>query len=255
MHSRVGGILRHPAFGVVGWMCAVMAGIAAIQLYREADSGPELAYALRPLRTSVVHEGRPSAVRIFQAGSEIRTPVTVAEVVVWNKGNRALRPEHLVESVRMRTSDGSPILDLQVKPSRGTTAFRASADSFARGSAGLAWRVLAPGDGASLRVTYAGGPSTDIRLEGAVDGQRRLRRVNPPEGIIYPRTFNPVARRGAEWYAIFVFAACLPVFWGFVSNRDGSPWIRWGGAVVFGAIAVFVAREIWWTYREPPFGF
>jgi len=243
--------------GWSGWIFAFVASFAAIRFYQEASGGPRLIYSVRSVRTIIIDKGRPSDLRAFFDGLEITAPVTAGEVIFWNGGNQAIRADQVLDPVSLRTADGSPILDVQVKSSRAATQLGIQSDKLFNGHAMLTWKFLAPGDAGIVRILYAGGPTTDILMDGLIEGQHGIIRADPPEGTVYRRGFKRSDRRLVEIYAAFILLMSLVTLVMVLVAADNimPVWASWIVAVIFLLVIGALAYGTWWEYGEPPVGF
>jgi hypothetical protein len=253
------GFFSRPAFGLAGWLLALIAFLATAHFYRATREGPLLTYSTRPLRTIVVRRGHPSDLQVFYDGKEIKSPVTGVEVVIWNRGDEVIHDTNILEPVFLHMSKRTPILDVRAKAGRSAMGFEANTEKAETGEVALAWKVLAPGDAASVRIIYAGDPEIDITMGGMIEGQDRIRRFYPPEGTIVSRAFDPTMRKAVEIYVGFIVfmvlaAGAMLVYAGSLLP-PGLRWLRWIAALALVAFTAFICHGMWGTFETPPVGF
>lgn len=234
---------------------AVVFAILAIAFYVEAKREPRLSCFVKPIRSILARQDRFSDVRLFYHGSELSGSVSGLELVIWNDGNHSIQGSDILEPVVLRMSDGSRILDsriIRVTRRLIGTKLKSTPDG---GGIVVDWRILEERDGATIQIVYAGGPEVDVLVAGAIKGQRRIARLEAPEGPIYRTGFNRSRRRVTEVFLIWI--ALMSVFalymmWGW---RGDSKISRIAGTLLLLFCIVIMVREALYGYVEPPFGF
>ena len=252
-------LLSKPAFSLAGWICALLATLTATYLYVANHGQADLSYYVKPIRTIVARAEHPSDFQIFSDGKEIKTAVTAAEVVIWNRGHQAIHTSQILAPLVLHTKDYTPILDVQIRSTRDITGISLKGESLATGRAILYWRILEPGDGGVIRIIYAGGPNIDIVADGIIEGQPQLSRLEPPEGTIYRREFNHSLQIGVK---IFLMVFCtlvglsiLFLFWLSAMEIYPMRWFTLIGAVVLLVCLAVLVYGLMYDYVEPPVGF
>jgi len=252
-------LLTRPAFSLAILAYSLVATCAAFYFYRlerMAQGGPELSYLVRPLRTILVRSGYASDLDVFWKNQEVKTDVTTAEIVFWNRGLKAVRGTQIIRPIVIQARDRSALLDVKVQAANETAGFELSREALAVGRATLTWKILEPGDGATLRVTYAGSPAVEIQMDGSVEGQKTIVRLDSQEGTIYRRKFNKSDRTIAEVYEWFVIGGCLcAALMLFLRGIAVKGWWSLLLALMVLMFSVWLMFNVLSEYAEPPFGF
>jgi hypothetical protein len=254
-------LLSKPAFGLTGWTCALLATFTAAHLYTSYQKTTDLSYYIKPIKIIVARAEHPSNLQTFYDGKEFKSPATAAEVVIWNRGDQTIHAAQILRPVILHTRDYAPILDIQIKANRSVTGLGLKDQNLTSGRATLQWRILEPGDGGIIRIIYAGGPDMDILADGAMEGQPRLHRLEPPEGTIYRQGFNRSLQRtitiGLWLFCAIIAFSIVFLFWCSTSAAFPFPMRIF---MLLGAIALLIslimlAYGLLNGYVEPPVGF
>jgi hypothetical protein len=110
------------------------------------------------------------------------------QVVIWNAGSQAIRPNNILDDVIIRTKPTVPILEARIrKTSRNVCAIAINADSEEEGAIPIRWNILEERDGATIELFYIGDPSIDVTVTGTVEGRKSPRRITYAEATNLPR--------------------------------------------------------------------
>ena len=160
-------------FGWLGSIAGIIGLVTSIYFYHASQRYRELAYYLSPIKTSLV-SSQVSDLRVFYRDKEV-TEVTSAQVAIWNRGNEPIHPEHVIDAITIVTKPARPILKATiVRVTRPLIGFACDQTQLDKGKISVSWKILEQGDGAVVQLIYAGSPTTDIVLKGAVEGQRSI---------------------------------------------------------------------------------
>jgi hypothetical protein len=168
----------HPVVGIIGSLASVIGIPLAIYFYFQSSSQPELVCYVNPARAEVVKQGAASRLTVSFDGQPIGTDVTAAQVAVWNRGRRAVRPETILEPFVIRTEPSVPILEATIrKTSRDVIALKIDRTRLAKGEVPLSWAILEQDDAGIIQLVYAAGADTKIQCQGVIEGQRAVREL------------------------------------------------------------------------------
>lgn len=93
--------------------------------------------------------------------------VYAVQYAIWNKGNRAIRPEHVLESLEFVVTGTSTVAEASVlRQTRALCKVQALLDPAGK-SVKAEWAILEPGDGAVLQFVLVGGKEDKIGFRGA----------------------------------------------------------------------------------------
>lgn len=154
--------------------CTIVALPLSLYLFFRGDRHPRLTYAVQSLRSVVVDPPRASPLELSIASKPISTSVIAVQIRVANDGTAPIRAQQILQSPEIVLAAGT-ILDARVlSRSRSVTAFSLGRVTDSR--IPLLFRILEPQDNAVVQVIYAGLPDAEIRLDGAIEGQRFIER-------------------------------------------------------------------------------
>jgi hypothetical protein len=210
---------------------------------------------VNPVKTIVVKGGETSALRVLHGDQEVKGDVTAAQVAIWNGGSESIRPENILGPVRLVLHPPAAILEASVrKASRGVIGASLDTSRLAVGIINVTWKILERNDGAVIQLIFAGPAQTDIEVEGIVEGQPTVFRLEPPTE---KTTSDRWLTRVEGIFGLFVL--CLFVWWNWHRRRSGEQLGRFDRIVPW----VLVLTVSMWVVGEllelrqlgPPFGF
>jgi hypothetical protein len=159
----------HWALTLSGWFLAVLMSV----LYFVDAGRTDLAYSESPSRTTIVTSSAVDGLRVSFNGRDLRGGVSGVKLLIWNRGNRAIAPDDVLEPIRIVSDPPVHILQVRVeRRSRGAIKLGCFAPT-ANGEIGLGWRILERGDAAVVSLIYAGPRDASFNIVGSVVGQHR----------------------------------------------------------------------------------
>lgn len=177
--TRLERFLSHPVAGAIAWILTVAAIPLSIYLYLRPPEHRDLCYLVNSEKTVIVREGQLSRLNVTLDGKAIGSDVSAAQVAFWNDGNKAIRSEHVLEPLLLRTQPSVPIIDATIrKTSRTVIHPKIDTAGFSQGVLGLSWDILEESDGAALQVVFAGGTHVDLVATTVLEGQASIRRID-----------------------------------------------------------------------------
>ena len=235
--------------------CSVIAVPLAIYLYLAGTKTRRLTYSVNPVKTVVVKGGEASTLRVLHGDQELKGDVTAAQVAIWNDGKESIRPENVLSLVCVALRPSVPILEAKIrKVSRGVIGAALDGSRLADGVVPVTWKILEHNDGAVVQLIFAGSTQTGTEVEGIVEGQPMVFRVEPPAG----------GRRHSPWFnvggAVSLFFMTGMFFWLNRLRRRRAdqldlldrylPWV-----MALGLCMWLVASWLELNPAGPPFGF
>jgi hypothetical protein len=155
-------------------VASIASFLLAVHVFIVGRRGRRLRYLISrtPLLSGVSH----SEVKVLFRGREVGPEVTVAVMRVWNNGELPIKAEHVLRPLYIVSRPPVDFLDVCVtKRTRRLIDLQAVASRNVRGRAALSFRLLEYGDGAAIRVIYAGPADHPLGIEGEIEGQREIR--------------------------------------------------------------------------------
>jgi len=166
-------------------------------LFFAAERSPRLMYAVAPVRSVLAHANEEQGLKVLYRDRAVtKGDVVVVQVAIWNEGRAPIRPEMVLEPIRIRLGPGASLLSSEVaEASRPLSALALVPDPAEPdpSSVGVTWRILEHRDGARIQIVYAGSQEARVVVEGAVEGQRAI------EGALSKK--DP---RRPEWLGAFL---------------------------------------------------
>ncbi len=145
--------------------------------YRCSLVEPNLSYTVAEMRPLVFDNGFVPAITMKYRDEKISTNVWAMTVFVWNRGRQLIAPPFRRPPV-LRTSPPVRILSARLlRESHPDVGFKIDESHRNQGVLDLSWDVLELNDGAALEIVYIGERATEVRLDGAWNGQRVLSRA------------------------------------------------------------------------------
>ena len=157
------------------WVVAIFMAVVGLYLSTLVRPSRDLVANLNPSSTAIVKAGLPSKFTLAYDGTPVVGDVTAAQVELWNAGNSPIKAENILAPISV-VFDGAVILEATIRrTARDVSHFAVDSTSASKGKLGLSWSILEHFDGAVLQVIYAGKPDLLPRIEGTIEGQRKLR--------------------------------------------------------------------------------
>jgi hypothetical protein len=249
------GRFSNPWIGVLGSIFSVVGVGLATYFYFGGARTRKLTYSVNPVKTIVVKGGEASTLRVLHGDQDIKGDVTAAQVAIWNDGTESIRPENVLSPISVVLRPSAPIIEARIrKVSRGVIGAALDASRLADGGVPVTWKILERNDGAVIQLIFAGSSQTGIEVQGIVEGQPTVFRVEPPtEKTTIPRWFDI----GAFGFGFVV--ACVYFWWNRVRRRRGDqldlfdrilPWV-----LALGLCMWLVGWLLQLHQARPPFGF
>lgn len=262
--------LRGPWPNVLSLLIGAVSLIAGVFFYLASQSTRELLFYRNPLDTIVVQAGQASRLTTSFDGKPVTTDITATQFQVYAGGNQAIRPEHVLEPVWLKTAADVPILEATIAQARrAVSGVALDTHDLEHGRVGVTWKILEPGDGALIQLVYPGKPySTRVDAIGTVEGQ--------PDGIrqlsgSVSQQFTKSGPTTKSSYVIYALMSGIPgclMLWGFIAairspqNRAKRLKDTFGGYLVLGlficvlfSIAFYCAKgAVIGSNTPPPFG-
>ena len=235
----------------------------AIYFWLETKEFRNLSFSVNPVRTAIVKADQTSKLSVSYDGKQIHSDITACQVGIWNQGKHAIEKADILEPITIYTENGTPILEVSIRrTSRDLTKFSLDTNDLANGRIVVSWSILEQGDGASIQFTYAGGPETNILIEGTIKGQKNLTRPKYPDRLVIPeQEYWYISTWKNEHARFFIIMGPLVVLCGIVLVAVSVHEKRFSWfyliMIAFGFIMFGFGLYIWSSYQEtaPPFSY
>lgn len=259
----------HPLVGIISFAASLLTiGFMAYNFTAGRDAR-ELAFRLNPVKTSIVRSGQYGPLSVFVGQEKIETDVTAMQVAIWNKGEIPILADDIIEEIEILLEPTSKLLDAEItKTSRSLIGFKITDRQFDRGRIRVSWKIFEHNDGGVIQLILSGGAETDIKVTGAIIGQRQILRViNPKEEVVQKRTTIDSIRDFLIMFAIFsptmaVIGLILLLFRKRKKSREAGKQFKLTGSDIkffiryfaYGVLC-FILYLLIGTTPRPPFGF
>ena len=258
----------------IGNLISFVSIILALYFWYDGRTFPELTYGVHPVKAVLVKAGQTSKLTTYFENKPITSDITTTQVYVWNRGKAAIKRDHILQPIVLRSEKNIPILEATIrKRTREVTKFQLGTGELAKGRISISWSILEQNDGGIIQLTYAGGPDVNFDLEGVIEGQKiisaqRLVEQSEPKssGYIFISKTNAFLFYAVTFLAISLIAAGL-IFYERSKRQEVTDAIilrqRPGllsSRFILIAVAVVMSVYSFWRYIEakissPPFGF
>ncbi len=168
----------NPWVGIIGSVASIVGVLLAVYFYFQSVRSPELVYYVNPARAVVVKQGTASRLSVLFDGRQISQDVTASQVAIWNRGREPIRQAEILKPIIIQTYPKAPILEATIrKKSREVVNLQMEQTRLSEGEVSLKWNILEQGDGAVVQLVYAAGPGVQIRCDGVIEGQSRVKEL------------------------------------------------------------------------------
>jgi hypothetical protein len=256
--STLRHILLHPLGVALSWIITGISISMAFYFYAGTRNFPQLSYTIKPVRGIVVRAERSSNMTVRYNDKIVTTDITAAQVVLWNEGQRPIKKAEVRKPIVIFTENNAPILEASIKKSsREITKLALDEDDIPNGRVNVTWDILEQNDGGTIQIVYEGKPDLNIFVDGVVEGQKQITRIEAPEGAIYRKEFDRTSRKAFEAYETFLLIM-LTLSAPLIYIASSSSFPKWSRllyllVVLFSMGAIFY--DLMYGYMEPPFGF
>lgn len=253
----------NPVVGMVGSVASIIGLVLAVYFFLQSQQRRELLYLVSPAKAVIVKAGQLSKLAVTLDGKSIDTDVTAAQLAFWNQGNQAIRREHILRPLTLRTAPATPIIDATVrKTSREVVQIDLDKSRLQDGELSISWNILEQGDGAIVQVVFAGPAAVDIPASATIEGQHTIRTVHA-SSLDRPSEKGSIERsrffRIVGW--VYICLGISTAAMGYYTLRrypsgraSGFRWlVRVGMPILIAAMGVFTL--FFFQQPGPPFGF
>jgi hypothetical protein len=167
-------------WALLGLLGTVLGMCLSVFLYVRSLQSREPVFVVSRKRTRIVDRdaiGKAPIQVVRHSGEVINDHISSAVLYFWNAGGLSIRPEHVLEPlVIMLDGEDGEIIDWKVMhTSRPVIGFSMRRDEEqSKRKLCLDFAILEESDGAVIQIIYAGEPSAQFKLTGAIEGVRRV---------------------------------------------------------------------------------
>jgi len=174
----------NPFVGLSGSIASIVCLALAVFFFFASKSNPDLAFYVHPVRTTIVKMGQASRLAVSFDGKGIKHDITAVQVALWNRGNQAIRMGAILMPIFISANDGSPLLEARIiNRTREVAGMTLDTTNLDKGKVGVYWKILENGDGASIQLIYEGTSETQFKIEGVIEGQKKISEYEKPVRI------------------------------------------------------------------------
>lgn len=168
-------------FDYVRWAIGGIGIATALWVYHVSQLKPDPSYSIDPNRAVLVSTETatvPDLTIQFKGSTISKSDVTAATVYFWNGGSAPMHQREVLTPFKIVLPTGSVVLDASiVRTTRNICGFQIHRTN-APNEYGVDFNILEPGDGVAFQVIYTGDRSSEIGIDGLVEGQTRIHRVD-----------------------------------------------------------------------------
>lgn len=261
-NSVIRFFIRNPWVGALGSLASIIGLLLAIYFYLQSVNHPDLVYYTNPVRTTIVKQGAASRLTVSVDGHPLSEDVTAAQIAIWNKGRRAIKPEIVLSPIVIKTNPVVPILEATVRTkSRDVVTVQIDKSHIDRGELPISWNILEQSDGAVLQLVYSSGPDVEIRCFGVLEDQPQIHELRYSGKIKSPA--EQIAEdKWLKFVGMFsLFLAIAAIWYNFHMSKKypgfNSGWSDKAFAVGFPLFLIggWVYLTFIYSVPRPPFGF
>lgn len=176
--NRLIRFFSNPLAGGLGTAITAISVLLAIYFYLEQKEFRKLTYYVHPVKAVVVKGGQISKLTATYNDKPIKTDITVAQVAFWNEGRLSITSSNILKPIVLYTVHKTPILEATIrKVSRDVIKLQLHPQEDQNGRITISWQILEQNDGGIIQLTYAGSPDMDINVDGVIEGQKEIERI------------------------------------------------------------------------------
>jgi len=166
--------LKKYGFGVVSLLFGF---VVSLYFYNKSRFEREPIFFVDSVRTEILNQDMLSEppIRVLRTtdGSEIKSDLTSLQFYFWNDGRKPIKREDILERLYLQLSDSSseiihhrllkvsrPIVDFELKTQTG----------FGKNFLSMDFRILEEKDGITGQIFYLGDPSSELIINGTIEG-------------------------------------------------------------------------------------
>lgn len=258
--SRALRFFSNPLIGIIGSIASTLGLFLAIYFYLDTKESPRLIYYVHPVKAILVKSGQASRLTTTFDGKPIEGDVTTAQVAIWNDGKRAIKRENILKPIVLYLESGARILEATIrKASRDVIHLEIDSSEFQQGRVPVSWNILEQNDGGIIQITYEGNTNALISIDGVVEGQRDIERLETSEKIATPEEqYNSAISRNRTSMWLGLILGLLMLFVAVLSYI--SRFSKWWVSFLMVLIAFFYLGGGLYFYLSsqpvgPSFGF
>jgi hypothetical protein len=215
-------IFTSPWFGGIAGLAGIAALLTGIYFYYASKAYRSLTFYVPPVKSVIVSGGQLSDLQVFFRKKPVQN-VTIAQMAIWNRGNEAIRKEHALDQIKIVLRPATPILKASViKVTRPVVEFTCDESQMETGSVPLSWNILEQDDGALVQVVYAGSSNVQLDLEGDIEGQKKIVKLEYGGKILSP---SEQIRRGYGDSTIVIVLLSISAL--FLGASSSFLWKQW----------------------------
>lgn len=169
----------NPLVGMIGALASVISVGLAIYIFNESREFPQLTYYVYPVKASVLKAGQASKLTCNFEDKSVNSDISVAQIAIWNQGKRPIKKENILKPVVLYTTNGAPILEATIRrQSRDVVHLELDRNDLQKGRVIVSWAIAEQNDGGVIQLIYLGSSEISIGLDGVIEGQGILQRVD-----------------------------------------------------------------------------
>lgn len=172
--QRLNTFVTHPIVALINFLLAIIGIPASILITVWFLETPKISYD--HVGSVTIAKAGAANIEIAANGVKLSNDVTAADVIIWNRGRKSVRPEQVLEPVGIGLPGGAKLIAVELKACSRPRITRPGV-SLGDNQALVNWAILEKGDAVKLQIVYAGGTNDSIRCDGVIEGQGVITRV------------------------------------------------------------------------------
>jgi hypothetical protein len=175
--------LNHPKVTAIATLLGFVGFGLGIYFYVASIQKRELSYYVSRTKARVVEAANlGSRLKVMDGDTVISNDVTALQILLINVGDLPIKPEHVLDEITIETVPPTRILEInEITNSRSQIGIILSTGET---SVLCKWRIIEKNDFAIFQLLVAGPPSTNLRVKGALEGQKEITELSRDE--LYP---------------------------------------------------------------------
>lgn len=262
-NNRLTRFFSNPTVGGLGTVVGVIGILIAIYFYFEQKEFRALTYYLHPAKAIIVKADQASKLTATYDNNPVKTDISVAQIAIWNQGKLSIRNNNILKPVVIYMAEKKPILEASIrKLSRDVINLQLRTEEAQKGRISLSWQILEQNDGGIIQLIYAGGPDVDIRIDGVIEGQKEIKRIEffkkiQPADEQYR---SSIQERKSMAFIFMGFGLFFLASTSIIIRRHQDPIMHsflWVNLIFGTAFSIGVGIYLFLTLQDvgPPFGF
>lgn len=215
--NYISAFFSKPIVGILGSIFSIIALPLSVYFYCESIKSPDLTFSRNPTKLEIIAASKSSKLSVDYNGQPIRGDVSVAQIAIWNQGNKPIKTEDILAPIVIQANPPVAVLETNVrKVSRDVSQFEIKANQPDKNQISVTWKILEQGDGGIIEIIYVGAPDTIFDVNGTIIGQKDIVRYNNKIGFESPDEEFEFSRNMNKWKQFYFLPLSVLTFIGAI---------------------------------------